>query len=53
VAVLCGANALQEFFEQNPLSQMGILVSHGSSAEKLSELHGNVPRLLASLQQVL
>ncbi len=31
---------IKEFFDQNPLSQMGIIVSHSSIAEKLSELNG-------------
>jgi hypothetical protein len=32
---------LKDFFEQNPLSHIGIIVSYDGKAEKLTELSGN------------
>ena len=32
---------VEEFFDQNPLSQLGIVVTWKGAAEKLSELSGN------------
>lgn len=32
---------IDEFFDQNPISQLGIIVTRNKRAEKLSELAGN------------
>jgi transcription initiation factor TFIIH subunit 2 len=32
---------IDEFFDQNPISQMGIIITKNKRAEKLSELAGN------------
>lgn len=32
---------IQSFFDQNPISQLGIIVTHNKIAEKLTELSGN------------
>lgn len=32
---------IADYFDQNPLSQMGVIISYNSVAEKLSEMSGN------------
>lgn len=32
---------MEEFFDQNPISQIGIIIMHNKRAEKISELAGN------------
>jgi transcription initiation factor TFIIH subunit 2 len=32
---------IDEFFDQNPISQMGIIIMKNKRAEKISELAGN------------
>ncbi|KAJ8966977.1 hypothetical protein NQ314_003200 [Rhamnusium bicolor] len=32
---------IEEFFDQNPISQMGIIIMHNKRAEKISDLAGN------------
>jgi transcription initiation factor TFIIH subunit 2 len=32
---------IREFFDQNPLSQLGIISTHNSIAEKITELNSN------------
>jgi len=32
---------IDEFFDQNPISQMGIIITKNKRAEKISELAGN------------
>ncbi|XP_017781948.1 PREDICTED: general transcription factor IIH subunit 2 [Nicrophorus vespilloides] len=32
---------IEEFFDQNPISQLGIIIMHNKRAEKISELAGN------------
>lgn len=32
---------IEEFFDQNPISQMGIIIMHNKRAEKISDLTGN------------
>nr|CAI5840279.1 unnamed protein product [Callosobruchus analis] len=45
---------LEEFFDQNPISQMGIIIMHNKRAEKISDLAGNYKkhtRILKTLNQ--
>jgi transcription initiation factor TFIIH subunit 2 len=39
------------YFDQNPLSQMGIIISRNSVAEKLTELSANASKHLTAIQQ--
>lgn len=32
---------IEEFFDQNPISQMGVIIMHNKRAERISELAGN------------
>lgn len=34
-------NFIEEFFDQNPISQIGIILMHNKRAEKVSDLAGN------------
>lgn len=34
-------NFIDEFFDQNPISQIGIIIMHNKRAEKISDLSGN------------
>lgn len=34
-------NFVDEFFDQNPISQIGIIIMHNKRAEKMSDLSGN------------
>uniref|UniRef100_A0A8D8PMX8 General transcription factor IIH subunit 2 n=1 Tax=Cacopsylla melanoneura TaxID=428564 RepID=A0A8D8PMX8_9HEMI len=41
---------IEEFFEQNPISQLGIIVTRNKRAERLTDLSGNYRRHLEALQ---
>ena len=44
---------LNEFFDQNPISQCGMLVTRNKRGEKIVELTGNSKKLLESLQKLM
>ncbi|PZC79533.1 hypothetical protein B5X24_HaOG216198 [Helicoverpa armigera] len=41
---------IEEYFDQNPLSQLGLVLMKNKRAEKLTELSGNVRKHIKSLQ---
>jgi transcription initiation factor TFIIH subunit 2 len=41
---------LEEFFDQNPISQLGIITMKNKRAEKLSELSGSCRKHTKALQ---
>lgn len=43
---------IEEFFDQNPISQMGIVVMRNKRAEKLSELAGNSKKHLKVIKKI-
>lgn len=43
---------VDEYFDQNPISQMGIIVTKNKKAEKISELGGNPKRHIKILQSL-
>ncbi|KAK2167862.1 hypothetical protein LSH36_23g09001 [Paralvinella palmiformis] len=43
---------INEYFDQNPISQLGILLTQSKRAEKYTELGGNPKRHIASLQKL-
>nr|CAG4651814.1 EOG090X05VA [Triops cancriformis] len=43
---------VQEFFDQNPVSQMSILITRNKRAEKVSELAGNPRKHILALQKL-
>lgn len=45
-------NFVEEYFDQNPISQLGIIVTRNKRAEKITELGGNPRRHIASLQNI-
>lgn len=45
-------NFIQEFFDQNPISQMGIIALKGKRAEKLTELTGTAKRHIQVIQDL-
>lgn len=51
--LLCSVKLLEiflnEFFDQNPISQLGIIVMHNKRAEKLSDLGGNATKHIKAL----
>lgn len=42
---------VEEFFDQNPLSQLGIMVMKNKRAEKITELSGNVRKHIKAVQR--
>jgi Ssl1-like len=44
---------LEEFFDQNPISQLGMIVMKNKRAEKLSELAGSARKHIKSAQSLL
>ncbi|KAJ7335827.1 hypothetical protein JRQ81_013768 [Phrynocephalus forsythii] len=42
---------VEEYFDQNPISQIGIIVTKGKRAEKLTELSGNPRKHTAALKK--
>jgi transcription initiation factor TFIIH subunit 2 len=44
---------IEDFFDQNPLSQIGIILSRNSIAEKITELGGNPSKQIKSLREQL
>lgn len=40
---------IEEFFDQNPISQLGVIVMHNKRAEKISELAGNFRKHLKAV----
>lgn len=42
---------VREFLEQNPISQLGIIVTRNKRAEKISDLSGNSRKHLSNLEQ--
>ncbi|XP_070560747.1 general transcription factor IIH subunit 2-like [Ptychodera flava] len=42
---------IEEYFDQNPISQIGVLTTCNKRAEKLTELGGNPKRHIAALQK--
>ena len=40
------------FFDQNPISQLGVIVTRNGHAEKISELSGNASRHVESLRKL-
>nr|CAG4645519.1 EOG090X05VA [Lynceus sp. MCZ IZ 141354] len=53
---LCVAKILEgfigEFFDQNPISQMGIIVTRNKRAEKVSELAGNPHKHIEAIRKI-
>lgn len=43
---------VEEYFDQNPISQLGIMIMHKKRAEKISDLSGNFKKHIASLQNL-
>lgn len=43
---------IMEFFDQNPVSQLGLIVTKNGRAEKLVDLSGNARHLVSALQKV-
>nr|CAG4643949.1 EOG090X05VA [Lepidurus arcticus] len=43
---------IQEFFDQNPISQMSILITRNKRAEKITELAGNPRKHIEALQKL-
>lgn len=41
---------VSEYFDQNPISQLGIIITKGKRAEKISELAGNPKQHITTLQ---
>lgn len=41
---------IQEFLEQNPISQLGVVATRNKRAEKISDLSGNAKKHLQSLE---
>eukprot|EP01104_Vermistella_antarctica_P011134 TRINITY_DN3075_c0_g1_i1.p1 TRINITY_DN3075_c0_g1~~TRINITY_DN3075_c0_g1_i1.p1 ORF type:complete len:411 (-),score=49.90 TRINITY_DN3075_c0_g1_i1:37-1269(-) len=50
VTVKCVEKFIREFFDQNPISQLGLIVTRNSRAEKVMDLCGNPRRLITSLR---
>uniref|UniRef100_A0A8C9A7P3 Ssl1-like domain-containing protein n=1 Tax=Prolemur simus TaxID=1328070 RepID=A0A8C9A7P3_PROSS len=44
---------VEEYFDQNPISQIGIIVTKSKRAEKLTELSGNPRKHVASLKKAV
>jgi transcription initiation factor TFIIH subunit 2 len=44
------ADFIREYFDQNPLSQMGLIATRNSVADRCSDLTGSVSRLLQALR---
>ncbi|XP_012519947.1 PREDICTED: general transcription factor IIH subunit 2 [Propithecus coquereli] len=44
---------VEEYFDQNPISQIGIIVTKSKRAEKLTELSGNPRKHIASLKKAV
>lgn len=42
---------VEEFFDQNPLSQLGIVAMKNKRAEKITELSGNVRKHLKAIKE--
>jgi transcription initiation factor TFIIH subunit 2 len=42
---------IREYFDQNPISQIGIIVTRNSIAEKITELSGNPSKHIAALKR--
>lgn len=40
---------IEEFFDQNPISQMGLIIMHNKRAEKISDLAGNSSKHIKQL----
>jgi transcription initiation factor TFIIH subunit 2 len=47
------ASFVCDYFDQNPIAQLGVIVTHHGIAEKLSELSGNPQRHVALIQSAL
>jgi len=47
------ADFVAEFFDQNPLSQLGVIVASDARAEKLTELSGNPRRHVAAIAEAM
>jgi len=43
---------VEEYFDQNPISQLGIIISRNKRAEKITELGGNPRRHIKALQDL-
>ncbi|KAJ9588237.1 hypothetical protein L9F63_018401, partial [Diploptera punctata] len=43
---------IDEFFDQNPISQMGIIITKNKRAERISELAGNSRKHIKAVQQL-
>lgn len=41
---------VEEYFDQNPLSQLGLILMKNKRAEKLTELSGNIRKHIKALQ---
>jgi len=44
---------IQEFFDQNPISQLGIIVTHDKTAERIVELSGNPKQQIKTIREKL
>lgn len=44
-------NFIEEYFDQNPISQLGLVVTRNKRAEKLAELGGNPRRHIDTVQK--
>ncbi|KAI4461561.1 general transcription factor iih subunit 2 [Holotrichia oblita] len=42
-------NFIEEFFDQNPISQMGIIIMHNKRAEKICDLGGNFRKYIKTV----
>lgn len=45
-------NFIEEFFDQNPISQVGIIIMHNKRAEKLSDLAGNCRKHIKAISNL-
>ncbi|XP_064610580.1 general transcription factor IIH subunit 2-like [Liolophura sinensis] len=43
---------VEEYFDQNPISQLGVIMTRGKRAEKVTELGGNPRRHIGALQKL-
>lgn len=41
---------VEEFFDQNPLSQLGVIAIKNKRAEKITELSGNIRKHIKAVQ---
>ncbi|KAJ1443805.1 general transcription factor II H, polypeptide 2 [Ochromonadaceae sp. CCMP2298] len=52
VSKACTKNFIAEYFDQNPISQIGLILTRDRSAQRLSEMSGNPKNHIHQLQSV-